>query len=359
MGFILSLAIAIVVSALFKKLKIFQNVDSELQSKVTTGVWIAFALYAFGSFFYGISDLFAGSGDLPRYLGWFVYDFAYMTYMIVLVNVFTISVTIVNDKINNKLEASSGEEKAKLEQERQKLISDYGVRVSDFLNQYLSAYEIAGGLTKKEAISAFYLYDIYSGMSDTGMYADDSVEGQASEEIRDRSNERTTALAAESGFDRFVPSVLNPYRQTYGYQALKNSVYGYDEDVRAKVSNVLEDTSDYNNSFTKLRSDVKNRYSKAMDRGDYDTANALAYEYDRMVLKAIAPTLQEAGLEQTLKNSQTITKYLEDWVIVPSDYFKDAKGRWVSKLPSETSKGKAFNRRFILDMYGLLDEEED
>ena len=105
MGFILSLAIAIVVSALFKKLNIFQNVDSELQSKVTTGVWIAFALYAFGSFFYGISDLFAGNGDLPRYLGWFVYDFAYMTYMIVLVNVFTISATIVNDKINNKLEA--------------------------------------------------------------------------------------------------------------------------------------------------------------------------------------------------------------------------------------------------------------
>lgn len=261
-------------------------------------------------------------------------------------------------KIDGELEAASGEEKAELEQKRQKMITDYGLRVTDFVDQYLSAFEITGGLSQKEANTVYYLYDIHGEASNAATFQEDTQEGYYNELIRKRATKRTTALAAESGFGKYAQSALNPYHETYGYQALKNSIYGRGADTMAKVAVTLEDTSNYDNSYTKLRSDVRKRYDAAMDRGEYDTANAIAYEYDRQILRAIVPQLQEDGIEQSLKNSTAVTDYLEEWILVPTDYYKDAKGRWVSKLPEYTSKRKAYNRRFILDMFGLLDEEE-
>lgn len=260
--------------------------------------------------------------------------------------------------INKKLEAAAGDEKVELQEERQKLISDYGLRVTKFVDQYLSAFEITGGLSAKEANTVYHLYDVHGEASNVDTYESDSLEAHYNDIIRKRTNKRTTALAAESGIDKYVNSVLNPYHETYGAQALKNSINGIGADVMAKAAAILEDTSDYDNSYTKLKSDIYKRYDAAMDKGDYDTANAIAYEYDLQILRAIAPKLQEAGLEQALKNSTAVTDYLEPWIIVPSNYYKTANGRWLSKLPEYVSKDKAYNRRFILDVFGLLDEED-
>lgn len=260
-------------------------------------------------------------------------------------------------KIEGKIEASAGDEKVKLEQERQKMISDYGVRVTDFVDQYLSVYEITGGLSQKEANTVFYLYDIHGEADNAETYSSDSLEAYYNKLIHKNATKRTTSLAAESGLGKYAQSVLNPYHETYGYQALQNSIYGRGANTMAKVALNLEDTSNYENSYSKLKKTAQNKYSSAMNKKDYDTANAIAYEYDKIILKAILPQLQEDGLEQSLKNSHAVTDYLEDWILMPTDYYKDAKGRWLSKLPDEVSKKKAYSRRFILDMYGLLDEE--
>lgn len=258
--------------------------------------------------------------------------------------------------INNKLEASTGEEKAKLLEEKQKIIRDYGLRVSEFLDSYAQAYSITGGLTQKEANSIWYLYDVYdSSRASKNAFTDSTVEEYYNEKVKDAISGKTNALAARSGFDKYYNTAIGSYNETYGYRALKDSVKGYGTKTMAKIATALEDTSDYDNSFVKLKKDAKKKMDAAFDSGDYDTYNALAYQYDMMVLKAVLPYLQEDGLEESLKN-YTVMDYLEDWIYVPTDEMVDAKGRWLSKLPEGAEKSKAYKKRFILKAYGLLED---
>lgn len=259
--------------------------------------------------------------------------------------------------LNNKIAAATGDEKAQLQERRQEKIKSYGLRVSDFLDQYLSAYEITGGLTKAEANRIWYLYDIYGDASNASEYSDDSIENYYNTKIRKQKNKRATNLAAISGFDKYVNTALGNYYDTYGKQAFENSIYGQGTQTMAKIAMALEDTTDYDNSLTKMRKDVYDARSKAFDAQNYDLADAIAYEYDYQVLKAALPYLQEAGLEQSLNNS-TVMDYLKDWIIVPSEEMVTARGGYLSKLPSETEKGEAFKKRFIKKMYGVLKDGE-
>lgn len=258
--------------------------------------------------------------------------------------------------INKKIEASTGDEKARFIEEKQKLISDYGIRVSDFLDSYIQAYSITGGLTKSQANSLWYLYDVYDeSRADKNSYSEGTVEDYYNDKVKRALNQKTTALAANSGFDKYFNSALGGYNETYGMQALKNSVKGEGTKTMAKIAAVLEDTSDYDNSYTKLKQDARSRMDRAFNSGDYDSYNAIAYQYDMMVLRAAAPYLQEAGLEESL-NNYAVMDYLEDWIYVPTDEMVDAKGRWLSKLPEGAEKSKAYKKRFILKAFGLLED---
>jgi hypothetical protein len=256
-----------------------------------------------------------------------------------------------------KIDASTGDEKAKLIEQKQKKIKEYGLRVSDFLNQYLSAFEITGGLSKSDANRIWYLYDIYGDPDNAKMYQGDSYEDYYNTKIRKQRNKHATNLAAESGFDKYVNSALGNCYDTYGKQALENSIYGQGLGVMGKIANVLEDTSNYEQSFSKLRSDAYEARKKAYAANNYDLADAIAYEYDYQILSAALPYLQEGGLEQSLDNS-SVMDYLKEWVIVPSEEMTTANGRYLSRLPNETEKGEAFKKRFIKKMYGVLKDGE-
>lgn len=258
--------------------------------------------------------------------------------------------------INKKIEASSGDEKAKLIEEKQELVRDYGIRVSDFLDSYVQAYSITGGLTKSQANTLWYLYDVYDeSRADKSSYSEGTVEDYYNNKVKKALNQKATALAAESGFDKYFNSALGGYNETYGFQALKNSVRGEGTKTMAKIATVLEDTKDYDNSYTKLKQDARAKMDRAFDSGDYDYYNAIAYQYDMMVLRAVAPYLQEAGVEESL-NNYAVMDYLEDWIYVPTNEMVDAKGRWLSKLPEGAEKSKAYKKRFILKAFGLLED---
>lgn len=260
--------------------------------------------------------------------------------------------------IDNKIEASTGDEKAKLQEERQKKIEDYGTRVTDFVSQYMSAYEITGGLSKKDANRIWYLYDIHGDADNAGTYLDDSYESYLNNKIRKQKNKHTTNLAAGFGLDQFIDRSkwVSDYNDTYAKQAFENSIYGQGYQTMAKIAKVFEDTSDYNNSLAKLRNDAYEARKKAYAANNYDLADAIAYEYDYKILSAALPYLEDAGLEQSLNNS-TVMDYLKDWIMVPSEEMKAANGRYLSRLPSETEKSEAFKKRFIKKMYGVLEDE--
>lgn len=254
--------------------------------------------------------------------------------------------------LSQQIKGAAYNERAELIRKRQEKIDAYGLRVTDVLNQYLSAYEITGGLSKSQANQAWYLYKLYDDNFNANMYLEDSVGGYYTDKASSYSSKQATSLAARSGLDSVVKDPTKDYMDTYAGQALKNTVYGYGLTQMAELANILEDTSDYNNSFTKLRSDIKQARYAANQRKDYTTASQLAYTYDTQIANAIYPYLVQHGVAETLDNS-TVMNYLKDWFIVPSEEQKTAKGKYAPNLGVDSEKEQAFKKQFIKKIFGV------
>lgn len=257
--------------------------------------------------------------------------------------------------LNDKIKAATGEDKAELQQQRQDKINKYGTRISDFLNQYLSAFEITGGLTKSQANRIWRLYDIYDLNQNEQLYRVGSPEEYHNNKASKAANKEATNLAALSGLDKYYHTPIDDYHQTYAQQMFRNTIYGEGTQRMVDIANILEDTSDYNNSFTKLRSDMYEARKKAFDAQDWDTYDKLAYQYDFKILSAVYPYLLEHGVAETLNKSE-VMEYLKEWIVVPSEEMKTAKGRYVPNLGVDSEKSKAFKKQFIKKMYGVSGE---
>lgn len=257
--------------------------------------------------------------------------------------------------LNTQIKAATGEAKAELINKRQEKIKAYGLEVSDFLNQYLSAYEITGGLTKQQANRVYRLYDLYTEDDNQSLYLEDSVEDYYADKAKKQTNKMATNLAARSGMDKYYDMTENDYDSSYAMEALKNSVYGVPLKQMVEIANILEDTSDYENSFTKLRQDAYDARSKAYDAKNYDLADKIAYQYDYQVLAALYPYLVKNGIAETLNRSK-VMDYIADWIMVPSSEMRTSKGKYVPNLGTDSQKEKAFKKQFVKKMYGVLGE---
>lgn len=257
--------------------------------------------------------------------------------------------------LNEKIEAAVGEEKAALQNKRQEKVRAFGTRVSDFLTQYLSAFELTGSLTKSQANRIWRLYDIYDLNENEQLYRSGSPEEYWSKKASKETSKEATNLAGLSGLDMYYHTPIDDYNRTYAEQMFRNTIYGEGTQRMAGIANILEDTSDYENSFTKLRSDAIKLRKEAKTDKDWDNYDRIAYQYDYKVLSAIYPYLVEHGVADTLNNNEVI-KYLEDWILVPSSEMRTSKGRYVPNLGVDSEKYKAFTKQFVKKMYGVSGE---
>lgn len=254
--------------------------------------------------------------------------------------------------IAQQIKGAAGQEKADLINKRQKLVSDYGTKVADVLNQYLSAYELTGGLSKSQANQAWYLFKLYDDDFNAEMYVEGSSGDFYTDKAKSYANKQASLLAGTSGLDSLFRSPSTDYEDTYAYQAFRNTVYGYGTEQMAQLDSILGNTDDYANSFTKLRNDVKKARSDAYQRGDYTTMSALAYNYDMKLANAIYPYLVQHGVAETL-NKSAVMDYLKEWFIVPSEEQKTATGRYVPNLGTDSEKSEAFKKQFIKKIFGV------
>lgn len=259
--------------------------------------------------------------------------------------------------LNGDIASSAGDKKAELQQKRQEKISQYGTDITDFLNQYLQAYEITGGLTKQQANRIWRLYLIYDQDGNDKLYAEGTVEEYYADKAESAAEKKATNLAAQSGLDQYYVSHngLTDYDTSYAMRALQNTIYGVPTKQMVEIANILEDTSDYDNSFKKLRQDARNARSKAYDVKNYDLADKIAYEYDYKILSALFPYLLKNGIAETLNRSAVIN-YLQEWIMVPSSEMRTSKGKYVPNLGVDAQKEKAFVKQFVKKMYGVSGE---
>lgn len=255
--------------------------------------------------------------------------------------------------LNESMETASGDALYKLQNEYQKAKDDYAVVVGDAVNKYLNAYEITGGLTKSQAMQVYYLFNLED---DDSFYMKGSVGDYFNEQAENASYDEATRTGA-SILDKYYDQSVKPYLDSsgtwrispsYGEKAYYNTVYGQGVKYEVDLRNLLEKGDD---SLKDARSKMYDERSKAADAKNWDLYDNLGYEYDKKVLERIAPYIKRNGAYSVLTNS-TAMDYLEKWIVPPSDFMVDKRGRHVS-LGHDASKSDAFRKPYIKYLFGL------
>lgn len=255
---------------------------------------------------------------------------------------------------NEDLKTASGQAKIELQNKIQKAKEEYGTKVGDFVDKYVSAYEITGGLPKKQAQQIYYLFRLDD---DDTIYESGSPEEYYNNQAIQKFKNQATAMSAPILDKYYNNRIGNIYQDadgvwrrylSAGAQAMRNSIYGQGEQQMVDLLNILEGKD---SNLTNYRKRIKDARSKAYDAKDWDTRDALGYELDKKVIEAISPYIEKYGAENVLGNTQVLD-YLSDWFIVPDDFIRSKKNKYVS-LGNNASTQEAFVRPFIKYVFGL------
>lgn len=265
-------------------------------------------------------------------------------------------VKVINklQKLNDSISIASGVEVAELKKQYQEVKDEYAMKVSDFVSQYLSAYEITGGLEKSQASQIYYLFNLYD---DDTVYESGSVGEYYQNLAKQQAGNEADAWAAPV-LDKYSDQTQNVYKDAqgvwhysspYGEQAYYNTLYGQGMKHQVSLRNLMEGATD---NLKSARSAAYDARSAAMDAGNYDLYDQIGADFDAQVVEAITPYINEHGAENVLNNS-SVLDYLEEWFFVPSSYMKTKKGRFIPSLAHNASKQRAFVRSYIKSLYGV------
>ena len=214
---------------------------------------------------------------------------------------------------------AGGEEKAELLDKRQKKIEQYGVHVTDAINSYLSAFEITGGLDKKQANQVWYLYKLYDEDSNDKLYVENTTGDYYTDKAKAWNNKQATSLAAGSGIDSLIRQPVNDYYDSYAEQAFKQTSYGDTYHYIAEIEDILNENkinrSEMFKNYNNLTSAQKKQWKAA---------------WNTKVVKALAPYIQKAGVDNVL-DQRKIVDYLDEVIFVSNpwntkDYLKQIFG---------------------------------
>lgn len=255
--------------------------------------------------------------------------------------------------INDKISLASGEKLVEYQNEYDKVKRDFATKVGNFVEKYINAYEIAGGLTKSQANQIYYLFNFSDDDSATMAK---SVGAYYSELAKQEASDEAVKYSAEI-LDKYYDQNKNIYRDDdgtwhyyspYGEQAFFNMVSGEGMKYQVGLRNVLEPKG---NSLKSEHSAAYDARSAAADAGDWDTYDKLGLQFDEKVVERIYPYIKRYGADNVLNNT-AVLEYLEDWFFVPSSYMKSKYGKNVS-LAHNASKQRAFVRPYIKEVFGL------
>lgn len=258
------------------------------------------------------------------------------------------------DNLNDQISVSSGAELADLKRQYQNVKDDYAMKVSNFVEQYLNAYEITGGLEKSQANQIYYLFNLYD---DDTVYQSGSVGEYYQNLARQEAYNEADAWAAPV-LDRYYDQTQNVYKDAsgvwhyyspYGEQSYYNTLYGQGMKHQVGLRNLIEGVT---SGLKSARSEAYEARSAAIENKDYDLYDQIGADFDAQVVELITPYIKEYGADNVLGNS-SVLDYLEEWFFVPSNYMKTNKNRYVPSLAHNASKQRAFVRSYIKSLYGV------
>ena len=256
--------------------------------------------------------------------------------------------------LNDGIATTTGAEQADLRKQYQKVKDDYAMKVSNFVDQYLNAYEITGGLAASQAQQIYWLFNLYD---DDTVYESGSVGSYYQNLAKQEANKDATSWAAPV-LDKYYDQTQNVYKDAsgtwkysspYGERAYYNTIWGQGMKHQVGLRNLMEGVT---SGLKSARSAASSARSAAIRAGDYDRYDQIGADFDARVIKVIDPYIREYGAENVLNNS-SVLDYLEEWFFVPSSFMRTKKGRYVPSLANNASKQRAFVRPYIKSLYGV------
>lgn len=256
--------------------------------------------------------------------------------------------------LNDDIATTTGAEQADLRKQYQKVKDDYAMKVSNFVDQYLNAYEITGGLAASQAQQIYWLFNLYD---DNTVYESGSVGEYYQNLAKQEANKDATSWAAPV-LDKYYDQTQNVYKDAsgtwkysspYGERAYYNTIWGQGMKHQVGLRNLVEGIT---GNLKSARSAASSARSAAIEAGDYDRYDQIGADFDARVIKAIDPYIKEYGAENVLNNS-SVLDYLEEWFFVPSSFMRTKKGKYVPSLANNASKQRAFVRPYIKSLYGV------
>lgn len=255
---------------------------------------------------------------------------------------------------NEDIKTATGSAKVELQNKLQKAKDDYATKVGDFVDKYISAYEITGGLPKSQAMQVYYLFRFDD---DDTVYQTGSPEEYYNNQALQRFKNQATAMSAPILDKYYNNRIGNIYQNadgewvrylSSGAQAMRNSIYSQGEEHMVNLLNIIEGKG---SNLKTLRTKVKKAREEAFKAKDYTTRDQLGYDFDLKVVEAISPYIEKYGAENVLGTSDVLD-YLSDWFFVPDDFKRTKRGGYVS-LGHNASTEEAFVRPYIKYLFGL------
>lgn len=255
--------------------------------------------------------------------------------------------------LNQQISLASGTRLAELQEEYRKVKQDFAMKVGNFVDKYINAYEIAGGLDKSQANRIWYLLNF---ADDDTIAMAGSVESYYRDLAKKQANNEATKYSANI-LDKYYDQTKNVYKDSsgkwhyyspYGEQSFFNTVQGRGMEYQIGLRNLVEsDLSDLSTERSKAYDDREAAYQA----GNWDEYDKIGLRFDDKVIETIAPYVKRYGASNVLTNS-SVLDYLEEWFFVPSSYMKSKYGKNVS-LAHNASKQRAFVRPYIKELFGL------
>lgn len=255
--------------------------------------------------------------------------------------------------LNQQISLASGTRLAELQEEYRKVKQDFAMKVGNFVDKYINAYEIAGGLSKAQANKIWYLLNF---ADDDSLAMSGSVESYYRDLAKKQANNEATKYSANI-LDKYYDQTKNVYKDSsgkwhyyspYGEQSFFNTVQGRGMEYQIGLRNLVEsDLSDLSAERSKAYDDREAAYQA----GNWDEYDKIGLRFDDKVIETIAPYVKRYGASNVLTNS-SVLDYLEEWFFVPSSYMKSKYGKNVS-LAHNASKQRAFVRPYIKELFGL------
>ena len=255
---------------------------------------------------------------------------------------------------NEDLKTASGDAKIEIQNKIQKAKDDFGVKAADFIDRYVSAYNITGGLSKDQAQQIYYLFRLDN---DYTIYEEGSPEQYYKSQAEQKFKNQATAMSAPILDKYYNNRIGNVYQDADGVwrrylsggtQAMRNSIYGRSEEHMVNLLNILEGKE---SNLVNLRKKVRDARSAAFEAKDYAKRDKLGYEFDKQVINAISPYINKYGAENILGTNEVLD-YLSDWFFVPDSFKRTKRGKYVS-LANSGQTDEAFVRPFIKYVFGL------